>query len=179
MGGDRERMREPRGWTTAARERLPVLRTVGVEEELLLVDAETGHPLTEGPGVVDRAPAYLRGTVNSEAGARLGRPAGSVASELQQQQVEIDTAPRTALLDLELDLRSWRAAASRAAEELGARVVATGMSPLPFTPAPTDDRRYAAIMERFGLTARQQLTCGCHVHVGVASDDEGVGGPRT
>jgi carboxylate-amine ligase len=27
----------------------------------------------------------------------------------------------------------------------------------------------------FGLTTAEQLTCGCHVHVEVASDDEGVG----
>lgn len=28
--------------------------------------------------------------------------------------------------------------------------------------------------ERYGLTAQEQLTCGCHVHVSVASDEEGV-----
>jgi carboxylate-amine ligase len=28
--------------------------------------------------------------------------------------------------------------------------------------------------EAFGLTAHEQLTCGCHVHVQVGSDDEGV-----
>jgi carboxylate-amine ligase len=27
---------------------------------------------------------------------------------------------------------------------------------------------------RFGLTAQEELTCGCHVHVGVESDEEGV-----
>jgi carboxylate-amine ligase len=26
----------------------------------------------------------------------------------------------------------------------------------------------------FGLTAHKQLTCGCHVHVGISSDEEGV-----
>ncbi len=168
-------MREPLGRTTAAQEQPPALRTVGVEEELLLVDAGTGCPLTRGPGVVDRAPALVRSADAGDAAARLGPPAGHVASELQQHQVEIATAPRATMLDLEQDLRAWRAAAGAAAEELGGRVVATGTSPLPFTPAPTDDRRYGAIIERFGLTARQQLTCGCHVHVGVASDDEGVG----
>lgn len=29
--------------------------------------------------------------------------------------------------------------------------------------------------ERYGLTASEQLSCGCHVHVSVASDDEAVG----
>ena len=28
---------------------------------------------------------------------------------------------------------------------------------------------------RFGLTVSEELTCGCHVHVGIDSDDEGVG----
>ena len=30
------------------------------------------------------------------------------------------------------------------------------------------------MVERFGLTASEQLTCGCHVHVAIASADEGV-----
>jgi carboxylate-amine ligase len=98
-----------------------------------------------------------------------------VGNEMQQQQVEIHTAPRTALADLERDLRAWRTAAGSAAAELGASVVAAGASPLPVTPSPTVDARYAAITERFGLTAREQLTCGCHIHVGVSSDDEAVG----
>ncbi len=28
--------------------------------------------------------------------------------------------------------------------------------------------------EAFGLTAHEQLTCGCHVHVEISSADEGV-----
>lgn len=31
------------------------------------------------------------------------------------------------------------------------------------------------MQERFGSTLRDQLTCGCHVHVAVGSDEEGVG----
>ena len=30
------------------------------------------------------------------------------------------------------------------------------------------------MLDTFGLTAREMLTCGCHVHVSVADDDEGV-----
>jgi glutamate---cysteine ligase / carboxylate-amine ligase len=30
------------------------------------------------------------------------------------------------------------------------------------------------MVETYGLTTAEQLTCGCHVHVGVESDDEGV-----
>jgi carboxylate-amine ligase len=38
------------------------------------------------------------------------------------------------------------------------------------SPAP----RYERIAERFGPTAQEVLTCGCHVHVGVESDEEGI-----
>lgn len=34
--------------------------------------------------------------------------------------------------------------------------------------------RYLEAWAKFGLTAREQLTSGCHVHVAVADDDEGV-----
>jgi len=38
--------------------------------------------------------------------------------------------------------------------------------------APTS--RYQAMAVAFGLTAREQLTCGCHVHVGISSAEDGV-----
>ena len=34
--------------------------------------------------------------------------------------------------------------------------------------------RYQAMVETYGLTTAEQLTCGCHVHVGVDSPEEGV-----
>lgn len=153
----------------------PTVRSLGVEEELLLVDARTGRPLAVSERVRRRAPSCLREAGNVGSEGVEGAPGGHVTCELQQQQIEIDTPPRTKVDDLAADLRAWRAATGAAAVELGAHVVATGASPLPVTPLPTPDPRYAAIIERFGITARQQLTCGCHVHVGVASDEEAVG----
>lgn len=35
-------------------------------------------------------------------------------------------------------------------------------------------KRYEWVGEQFGLTAQEQLTCGCHIHVSVDSDEEGV-----
>ncbi|MDQ1744203.1 MAG: glutamate---cysteine ligase / carboxylate-amine ligase, partial [Pseudonocardiales bacterium] len=40
---------------------------------------------------------------------------------------------------------------------------------------PTPDPRYEQITREYGLLARQQLTCGQHVHVDVESRAEGVG----
>ncbi|HEV7727680.1 MAG TPA: glutamate--cysteine ligase, partial [Modestobacter sp.] len=38
----------------------------------------------------------------------------------------------------------------------------------------TPGERYERMVAAFGLTAMEQLTCGCHVHVSVDDDEEGV-----
>jgi carboxylate-amine ligase len=39
---------------------------------------------------------------------------------------------------------------------------------------PTRGQRYERMVAEFGQTASEQLTCGCHVHVAVDGDEEGV-----
>ncbi|HEU5269537.1 MAG TPA: glutamate--cysteine ligase [Jatrophihabitans sp.] len=41
-------------------------------------------------------------------------------------------------------------------------------------PHPTPDERYLRMADEFGLLAREQLTCGQHIHVSVQSRAEGV-----
>jgi carboxylate-amine ligase len=147
------------------------MRTVGVEEELLVVDAETGRPLS----VADRV---LRRAEPADAGEGQGaadEPGGSIGAELQRQQVETDTPPRTDMTDLEADLRAWRDVAVRAAREVGARIVASGTAPTEVSPQPHRDERYQRIMDKYGSTSAEQLTCGAHVHVSVESDEEAIG----
>lgn len=145
------------------------LRTVGVEVELLLVDAQTGAPRSVASEVLRVARRH--GDTEVEA----GEAGGSVGPEMQEQQVETDTPAEEYLGLLEQDLRRWRDKARAAASEAGALILASGTTPLPVRPQTFDDDRYAAITEQFGLTASEQLTCGCHVHVSVDSDDEAVG----
>ena len=145
------------------------LRTVGVEEELLLVDAQTGVPRSVASEVLRVARQH--GDTEVEA----GEAGGSVGPEMQEQQVETDTPAEEYLGLLEQDLRRWRDKARAAASEAGALILASGTTPLPVRPQTFDDERYAAMTEQFGLTATEQLTCGCHVHVSVHSDDEAVG----
>ena len=145
------------------------LRTVGVEEELLLVDAQTGAPRSVASEVLRVARQH--GDTEVEA----GEAGGSVGPEMQEQQVETDTPAEEYLGLLEQDLRRWRDKARAAASEAGALILASGTTPLPVRPRTFDDERYAAMTEQFGLTATEQLTCGCHVHVSVHSDDEAVG----
>ncbi|MCF4121935.1 glutamate--cysteine ligase [Antribacter sp. KLBMP9083] len=132
-------------------------RTIGVEEELLLVDSD-GAPTTKAQVILD---AVQDGD-------------GPLVAEFMEEQIETATAPHASLTDLDAAIRAGRAGAQAAANRAGARVAALATSPLPFVGIPMSTRRYLAIGAEFGLTAREQLTCGCHVHVAVADDAEGV-----
>lgn len=144
------------------------MRTLGVEEELLLVDPTTGEPRALADQVVRTAEA--RGRDDEPASG----PGGTVDHELQRQQVETDTPPREDLADIEEDLRGWRERVRLSALERGVRLLASGTSPLDGKISRTRDARYDAMAERFRLTLAEQLVCGCHVHVGVDSDEEAV-----
>lgn len=133
-------------------------RTVGVEEELLLIDAGSSQPAPIGPEVV-------------EAAAATDQP---LEYELKQEQVEIASQPSASIPTIIEELRQLRAAAASAANGGGASIAALATSPWKGSPQTTPDDRYARMTERFGLLARQQLTCGQHVHVAVSSRDEGV-----
>ncbi|WP_432097014.1 glutamate--cysteine ligase 2 [Streptomyces sp. bgisy100] len=140
------------------------MRSVGVEEELLLVDPVTGEPQALSTAVLAAA---SRGA---------DRDGGSVfESELHREQLEFATRPQTCMRELGTELRRWRAEAARHAGRMGAAVAALATSPLPVSPSISSDERYLWLRREFGLTAQEQLTCGCHVHVSVDSDEEGVG----
>lgn len=143
-------------------------RTVGVEEELLVVDHESGRPVSVAGRVLGQAARLPVGGASTE------EPGGTLDAEFKEQQVETDTPPREDLEALETDLRGWRDVAVVAARRVGARIVASGTSPLQVEPQLVHDARYERIVERYGLTATEQLSCGCHVHVAVEDDDEGV-----
>lgn len=133
------------------------MRTFGVEEELLLVDEVSGEPLPLGQEVVDRHSSDER-----------------LTTEFQLEQAEIGVHPHESMEALSLDIKDSRASADTAARAAGARVAALATSPLPVVPHITPQPRYEMILDRFGITTREQLTCGCHVHVSVDSDEEGV-----
>lgn len=137
------------------------LRTIGVEEELLLVESATGRARAVAGSVMRRTEAY------PERDERIG-------TELQREQLEIDTKPCTSLDELAAEVRRRRRAASEAARAIGAEVVALATSPLPVAPSMTPNQRYRWMAHEYQLTAEENLTCGCHVHVSVVSDEEGV-----
>lgn len=140
-------------------------RSVGVEEELLLVDSHTGLPRAAAGTLLEPGGG----------GSGTGRASGFLAAELQREQVETGTRPCMSMSDLEAQVRRWRRAASERARCAGAEVAALATSPLPVAPSLSPMVRYRRMAREFALTAQEQLTCGCHVHVHVASDEEGVG----
>jgi carboxylate-amine ligase len=138
-------------------------RLLGVEEELLLVDPDTGHPRAV-------AAAVLR---HSRPDGEDG-PGGTVEAELKQEQIEADTAPCTSLADLHSAVIEARRRVEVAAAAAGAQVAALATSPMPNHPHTTPKTRYVRMGEFFGPTEWEHLICGCHVHVNVDSRDEGV-----
>lgn len=136
------------------------IRTVGVEEELLLVEPATGQPRAVSGAII--------GGADPDDGQHLH-------TELQLEQLEIDTRPTSSLDELAGEVRRRRLAAAYAARAVGAEIAALGTSPLPVKPSLTPVSRYEWMAGEYGLTAAENLTCGCHVHVSVSSDEEGVG----
>lgn len=141
---------------------------MGVEEEMLLVDIRNGRPRSVSGRLLIRA-AQQQAPV-----AGLG-VRGALEGEFQQQQIETHTAPVADLGTLRDEVRRWRAEAIAAARDTGSSVAALATSPLPVRPKPVQSSRYAWIHRRYAITAREQLTCGLHVHVAIDSDEEGVG----
>ncbi|WP_030760361.1 MULTISPECIES: glutamate--cysteine ligase [unclassified Streptomyces] len=147
------------------------MRSVGVEEELLLVDAHSGAPLAVSGAVLAAAAADRRAWPHP---GDTGRREHEFEKELQKEQLEFATEPITEMGELQREIVRIRGEAARHAASAGAVVVAVATSPLPVQPSLSVGRRYRWLGEQFGLTAQEQLTCGCHVHVSVASDEEGV-----
>src|SRR3712207_1538455 len=159
------------------------VRTVGVEVELLVVD-HSGRPVPLGPAALEVAARRGEGeTVEEHDRAEredgdtreADDPAARLVPELKAQQLEFGTRVCTGLEDVAADLRHWRERADAAARGVRARVAALASSPVRVEPRSTPGERYTQMVDAFGLTAAEQLTCGCHVHVAVEDDEEGVG----
>jgi carboxylate-amine ligase len=93
--------------------------------------------------------------------------------ELHDQMLEFATHPQSDMDDLREEIVRCRREAARHAGELGATVAALATSPLPLSPSVGVNHRYRWMAEQYDITSRQ-LVCGCHVHVCVESDEEGV-----
>jgi carboxylate-amine ligase len=147
-------------------------RSMGVEEELLLVEPGTGLPLAVAESALNGGePADTRDG-KQHSGAEPNEE--SLEFELQQQQLETNSKPCHDLGELSAEVRRGRSLATAAAARGGAQVAALATSPIPVEPELVRKGRYLAMARAFGITAHEQLTCGCHVHVSITSPGEGV-----
>jgi carboxylate-amine ligase len=148
-------------------------RTVGVEEELLLVDPQTRAASPRSQQVLKRFREHGKGHQTELPGPRASTD--ELDQELFRHQLETRTAPATDLADTLEQLRLARRTAGEAAADVGLAVVATGVSPLPLAdPQVTRNDRYQDMVQTYGEIARTAGTCGMHVHVAISSDEEGV-----
>jgi carboxylate-amine ligase len=135
---------------------------VGVEEEFLLVDVETRRPAPRIAGVIGDAVAL----------------AGDQAQEeLHKAQIELATSPHLTLPELRDDLVSLRQKMVEAAGNHGCAIVASATYADAMGESGrliTEKDRYQAMAESNSLLAREQLICGCHVHVTVPDPDESI-----
>jgi carboxylate-amine ligase len=137
--------------------------TVGVEEEFLLVDAATRR-------LVPRAERVLA-AARTAAG-----PGAQVDHELQLSQVETGTAVCHTLEEVHDELVRLRRAVLAGAEREGCVIASAGTFPLPLgdgsdiTPEPA----YQRLERDYQLVAREQVVCGCHVHVGLADAESAI-----
>src|SRR6478735_9813767 len=140
------------------------MRTLGVEEEFLLV-TPVGRPTSVAVTVLRHAAAD---------GSTSDEPGGDVEKEFKQEQIETSTPPRADLGELAAEIRAGRVRTDALARLAGARVAAMASAPQVVESTVLPDKRAYAIRAEFAQTARDQLTCGCHVHVSIADEDEGV-----
>ena len=137
-------------------------RTVGVEEELLVVDPTTR-------AVTSRAPEVLREHADHQ-GSDV-----DLGQELFRHQLETRTQPAHDVDDAVAQVVEGRRRAVEAAAARDLAVAACATIPMGLDdPEVTADDRYRDMVQTYGAVAKLGSTCGMHVHVAIDSDEEGV-----
>ena len=133
--------------------------SIGIEEEYLLVERESGALITkQPPGLLDKV-ADLRH--------------GLVARELFSSQIEIGTGICTDVKYLRADIGLLRLAVTEAAAEYGMAPIAASAHPFArwHQQQYTEGERYQAIVADLQGVTRQLIISGLHVHVGIEDPD--------
>jgi carboxylate-amine ligase len=131
--------------------------TVGLEEELMLLDPET----------LDLAPRALEVLARLDGDARFKQ-------EMPAAQLEIAVAPAATVGEGAAALRAARHELAAAADGL-ARIAGAGAHPFARGEGVLNGgERYDAIAREYGSVARRQLVFGLHVHVAVRGADRAL-----
>jgi len=131
--------------------------TLGVEEELMILDAET---LAQRPVSTELIPS-----VTPER--------GTVKTELFQSVIELNTDVCDSPADATSVLRGLRSTTIEAAERLGCVIAGAGSHPFDTASDQpiVEEPHYEKFVAYAGPTARRQGVSGLHVHVGMPDAD--------
>jgi carboxylate-amine ligase len=135
--------------------------TLGVEEELQMVDRITGQMASHVHPMLDKG-ALLFGD--------------NIKAEMLQSMVEIVTDVCPDITTLRQDLRSRRQQLNRLAQEDGLALISAGTHPQAHwrDQCRTDNTRYAELEAEFQDVGRSILICGLHVHVGIDDHEQAI-----
>jgi carboxylate-amine ligase len=133
--------------------------TVGVEEEYLLVERDTGEVCIDPPAELLR-----------ECTERGG---GQISPEFLRSQIEVATRVCRSMSEVRSDLARLRGIVAEVARRywLAPKAASTHPFSRAMVQKPTDRDHYAAMAQEMQATARRLMICGMHVHVGIDDDD--------
>ena len=133
--------------------------TVGIEEELMILDAGTLDLANEIDSILGEDP-----------------PSGRIQPELLESVLEIATSPCPDIGAAGGELLALRALASERARERGLEIGASGTHPFARWEEQrvVGDERYRGLVQSLGFIARQEIVFGMHVHVGMADPEETI-----
>ena len=132
--------------------------TLGIEEELMILDGETLE------------------LVNAIENLLEDSPRGQIKPELMESVLEISTDPCADMAEADAQLRALRRQVTEIAAAKGMAIGSAGTHPF----AMWEDQRivarprYRDIISALRFVARQELIFGMHVHVGVDGPDKAI-----
>ena len=135
--------------------------TIGIEEELMLLDPDGLGLAQEIERVLAAVPAEL---------------STQVKPELLQSVLEIATTPRATVGEAGDELRSLRRTVAGIADDLGLRLGASGTHPFARWEEQeiVDRPRYRELVDELGYIALRELIFGTHIHVAVEGADRAI-----
>ena len=135
--------------------------SLGVEEELPIVDATTGELVPKIEEIMSRLPEELR---------------ESVSYELFQSVLEIKTPVCATAAEAEKHLRELRGRVGSWAAACGASLASAGTHPFSRyrDQRVTDQERYRQVIQTLHWVAQREVIFGQHVHVAVPGPEESI-----
>jgi carboxylate-amine ligase len=135
--------------------------TLGVEEELSIVDATTGELVPRIEEIMVRLPEPLK---------------ESVSYELFQSVLEIKTSVCDTVAETEKQLRELRGRVGSWAAACGSSLASAGTHPFSRyrDQKVTDQERYKNVIRTLRWIAQREVIFGQHVHVAVPGPDEAI-----